>query len=70
MKFFGASKISREELAEAIRAMAEEELVFANRLIIERLKLLSQARSTRLLSGFSVDDRVRFQGPDGDVKLG
>jgi len=39
--------------------------LFLNRLIVERLKLISQARATGLMSSFSVGDHVGFQGTDG-----
>ena len=44
--------------AEAIRRMSEEDLRFLNRLIVERLKLIHQARSTAMLAHFGVGDRV------------
>ena len=47
--------------AEAIRRISEEDLRFLNRLIVERLKLIHQARSTAMLAHFSVGDRVSFQ---------
>lgn len=61
---------NREGAAEAIRQMGEEDLRYLNRLIAERLKLISQARSTVLLARFSVGDRVGFQTSTGEKKTG
>ena len=60
----------REGAAQAIRQMREEDLRYLNRLIVERLKLISQARSTVLLARFSVGDHVGFQAPTGQKKTG
>ena len=67
-KWFGTE--SREAATEAIRQMNEDDLRYLNRLIVERLKLIAQARSTVLLAQFSVGDRVRFKTPTGDHKTG
>ena len=60
----------RTEVAEAIRHLNEEELRFLNRLIVERLKLISQARSTVMLAHFSVGNRVSFTTAAGERKTG
>jgi hypothetical protein len=60
----------RAAAAETIRRMNEEDLRFLNRLIVERLKLIGQARSTAMLSRFSVGNRVSFQSTSGAVKSG
>jgi hypothetical protein len=49
--------------AEAIRRLGEEDLLFLNQLIVARLKLISQARSTAFMASFSPGDRVSFQSP-------
>ncbi|HOO47337.1 MAG TPA: hypothetical protein PLM29_13960, partial [Deltaproteobacteria bacterium] len=59
--------VDRISAVEAIKRLNEEDLLFLNRLIIERLKLISQARSTSLMASFTVGDRVGFQSPDGRV---
>jgi len=61
---------NRDGAAEAIRQMGEDDLRYLNRLIVERLKLISQARSTALLAQFSVGDHVGFQAPTGEKKAG
>ena len=60
----------RAAAAEAIRRMNEDDLRFLNRLIVERLKLLHQARSTVMLAQFSVGDRVSFPTATGERKVG
>jgi hypothetical protein len=57
--------IDRLSAVEAIKRLGEEDLLFLNQLIVERLKLISQARSTSLMANFTVGDRVCFQAPDG-----
>ncbi len=57
--------IDRVSAVEAIKRLGEEDLLFLNRLIVERLKLISQARATALMTSFTKGDRVAFQSPDG-----
>lgn len=59
--------IDRMSAVEAIKRLNEEDLLFLNRLIVERLKLISQARATGLMARFSRGDRVSFQAPDGRI---
>jgi hypothetical protein len=62
----GSVKIAdRLSAVEAIKRLNEEDLFFLNRLIVERLKLIAQARSTNLMTNFTRGDRVGFQAPDG-----
>ncbi|MDZ7619938.1 MAG: hypothetical protein U1E05_23300 [Patescibacteria group bacterium] len=55
---------------DAIRRMGEDDLRYLNRLIVDRLKLITQARSTAMLAEFSVGDRVSFANHSGDRKTG
>ena len=57
--------VDRVSAVEAIKGLNEEDLLFFNRLIVERLKLISQFRSTSLMVRFTRGDRVGFQAPDG-----
>jgi hypothetical protein len=66
----GYKLAGRAEAAAVIRQLGHDDLLFLNRLIVERLKLLSQAHSTTLLARFGVGDRVSFQSPSGDRKTG
>ncbi len=60
----------RAAAAESIRKLNEDDLRFLNRLIVERLKLINQARSTVMLAHFSVGDRVYFPTNTGERKAG
>jgi hypothetical protein len=60
----------RNTAAETIRHLGEEDLRYLNRLIVERLKLIAQARSTALMTRFNIGDRVGFQAPTGNWKNG
>jgi hypothetical protein len=62
--------MDRAAAQEAVLRMTEEDLRFLNRLIVDRLKLLGQARSTVMLARFSVGDRVSFQATTGERKFG
>jgi hypothetical protein len=50
--------------------MGQEDLLFLNRMVVERLTLLAQARSTVQLAQFAQGDRVEFTTQDGIVKHG
>jgi len=60
----------RTNVADLIRQMNEEELCFLHRLVVERLKLIHQARSTVMLANFSVGDRVSFSNTSGELQTG
>lgn len=60
----------RAAAAEAVRRMNEDELRWLNRLIVDRLNLIHQARSTAMLSQLAVGDRVHFRCSDGGCKTG
>ncbi len=53
-----------------IKDLREEELHYLNRLIVERLKLISQEKSTRSLSRFNLGELVQFSDADGHMKTG
>lgn len=62
----GSVKITdRVSAVEAIKQLGEDDLLFLNRLIVERLKLISQAKSTNLMATFSIGDLVSFRASDG-----
>jgi hypothetical protein len=62
--------VDRAAAVEAIRRMNEDDLRFLNRLIVERLKLIGQARSTTMLARFNLGDRVSFPCTTGERKSG
>lgn len=48
--------------------MGEQDLLFLNRIVVERLNLLAQARSTVQLAQFAAGDRVEFTANHGSIK--
>jgi len=62
--------LNREQFLEALRTMNEDDLRFINRMVVERLKLLSQAKSTMQLARFAEGDKVFFTLDSGEVKSG
>jgi hypothetical protein len=62
--------LDRELFTQALRHMGEDDLLYLNRMVIERLNLLAQAKSTVELAQFAEGDRVQFTASDGSIKLG
>ena len=62
--------VDRELFVQALRQMGEEDLLYLNRMVVERLSLLAQARSTVQLAQFAEGDRVQFTTNDGAIKKG
>lgn len=62
--------LDREMFVQALRYMGEDDLLYLNRMVVERLNLLAQARSTVQLAQFAEGDRVEFTANDGAVKQG
>ncbi|MBN9368945.1 MAG: hypothetical protein J0H59_18225, partial [Comamonadaceae bacterium] len=60
--------LDRELFTQALLHMGEEDLLYLNRMVVERLNLLAQARSTVELAQFAEGDRVQFMASDGSVK--
>lgn len=67
MRSKGVKIVDRVSAVEAIKRLNEDDLCFLNRLIVERLKLISQARAIALMANFTKGDRVCFQAPDGQM---
>ncbi len=57
-------------IEEFIKDLGQEELLYLNRLIVERLKLLSQARATVAMARFNIGELVRFNTDDGRTIAG
>ena len=67
----GSVKITdRLSAVEAIKGLDEEDLRFLNGLIVERLKLISQAHATMDMATFAKGDRVRFYTREGELVEG
>jgi hypothetical protein len=62
--------LDRELFTQALRHMGEEDLLYLNRMVVERLNLLAQAKSTVELAQFAEGDRVQFTASDGSIKYG
>jgi hypothetical protein len=62
--------LDRELFTQALRRMGEEDLLYLNRMVVERLNLLAQAKSTVELAQFAEGDRVQFTASDGSIKYG
>lgn len=62
--------VDRVSAVEAIKRLDEEDLLFLNRLIVERLNLIAQAKATALMTSFTRGERVRFQASDGRMLEG
>lgn len=63
-------QFDRVNIESFIKDLSEEELRYLNRLIVERLKLISQEKSTRSLSRFNLGEFVQFTNSDGHLKTG
>lgn len=62
--------LDRELFVKALRHMSEADLRYLNRMVVERLNLLAQAKSTMQLAQFAEGDRVSFTSNDGTEKHG
>lgn len=60
--------LDRELFVQALRHMGEDDLLYLNRLVVERINLLAQAKSTAMLAQFAVGDQVQFTLNDGQIK--
>ena len=59
-----------KRIEEFIKDLSEEELFYLNRLIVERLKLISQARSTFEMARVNIGELVEFENNDGNTITG
>jgi hypothetical protein len=53
-----------------IKELGEEELVYLNRLVIARLQLIYQEKSTNAMMRFNPGETVEFQDHEGKRKTG
>ena len=59
-----------KRIEEFIKDLTEPELFYLNWLIVERLKLISQAKSTREIAKFNTGELVEFENSDGHTITG
>lgn len=62
--------VDRVSAVEAIKRWNEEDPHFLNRLIVQRLKLVSQARAATRMTSFTRSHRVGFQAREGRMLEG
>ena len=60
----------RTSAVEAIKRLGEDDLLFLNKLIVERLKLIHQTRHANQMLEFTKGDRVSFQTSEGKTMEG
>lgn len=65
-----AAWLDRDSASQAIQQMSYDDLLFLNARIIDRLKLMDQARSTVEMAQFNVGDRVVFPDHSGQPRRG
>jgi len=53
-----------------IKELGEKELLYLNRLVVERLKLIAQEKSTRAMGRFNIGERIEFEDHEGKKKTG
>ena len=63
-------RIESNKIEEFIKDLNEEELRYLNRLIVARLKLISQAKSTKEMAKYNIGERVEFQEHGGNLITG
>lgn len=61
-----ALSFDRSNAADAISRLNEADLRFLNQIIVQRLRLLAQARTTMYMAEFTPGDRVRFMTREGE----
>ena len=59
-----------KRIEDFIKCLGEEELVYLNRLIVERLKLIDQAKSTSEMAKYGIGERVQFEDSGGTTVTG
>ncbi len=62
--------IEIQRIEDFIKRLNEKDLVYINRLVVERLKLLSQQRSTTQMQQFNIGEKVSFFDNNGTQKKG
>jgi hypothetical protein len=62
--------LDKASAVEAVNKLGEGDLHFLNRLIIERLKIIHQMKSSMQMTKFTVGDIVCFHSSGGEIKRG
>ncbi len=64
------NQIELRRIEDFIKTLGEKELRYINRLVIERLKLINQEKSTTQMKRFNIGERVQFTDSVGAKKTG
>ena len=56
---------TQNRIEDFIKTLKQDELRYINRLVVERIKLLSQLKASQLMTGFNIGDTVSFVSKDG-----
>lgn len=63
-------QLELRRIEDFIKTLGEKELRYMNRLLVERLKLIHQKKSTDQMMRFNIGERVIFKSPEGVKKSG
>jgi len=63
-------EISINRIEDFIKTLDRKELVYLNRLVVERLKLLRQALSTTEMAKYNIGESVSFRDNTGMLRKG
>lgn len=64
------NSIEQNRIEDFIKTLKEEELLYMNRLIVSRLNLITQEKSTKALARFNIGEMVEFTDTNGLVQTG
>ena len=64
------TEVNIPQIEDFIKGLERKDLMYLNRIIVDRLKLLSQQKTTENMARFHVTQRVRFTSSEGAVKTG
>ncbi len=64
------NNVDIRRIEDFIKTLKEDELIYINRLVIERLKLISQQKSTNQMVRFNIGERVCFADHEGKLRKG
>jgi len=56
---------NQNRIEDFIKTLEQDELIYLNRLVVERIKLLSQLKASQLMTDFNLGDTVGFVSKDG-----
>lgn len=63
-------ELDRPRIEDFIKRLGKEDLLYINRLVIDRLTLLDQIKTSEKMTGFHCGERVSFSTSDGRKIIG